>query len=133
MIVLLRFFYILFFGCSDLILYSLLHQKNWISKHVIFYYIFLIILVSVLHTGLFKISFLMPIETFFQCLAYLLIILAMHFFGIRSTRRLYNPANRVNVEIKDAFAKYWQFMTMTIPYFFFFLIQCFAALFFPQH
>ncbi len=133
MIVLLRFFYILFFGSADVILYSLLHRKNWISKQIIFYYIFLIIIVSVLHAGLFKISILMPMETFFSCLAYLLIILTMHFFGILSTRQLYNPANRVNVEIKDVFAKYWQFMTMTMPYFLFFLIQCLVALFFPQH
>src|SRR6185437_486370 len=99
MIVLVRLFYILFFGGADLILYSLLHQKNRISKQVIFCYTFLFVLISILHTGLFKISFLMPIGTFFTCLVYLLFILAMHFFWVLSTRRLYNPGNRVNVEI----------------------------------
>jgi len=75
----------------------------------------------------------MSIGTFFTCLVYLLFILVMHFFGVMSTRRLYNPENRANVEIKDLFAKYWQFMTMTMPYFLFFLIQSIAALFFQQH
>ena len=75
----------------------------------------------------------MPADTFFKCLAYLLMIVFMHFFGILSTRRLYNPENRVNIKIKDLFAKYWQFMTMTAPYFLFFLIQSLVALIFPQH
>ena len=86
MIVLLRLFYVLFFGGADLILYSLLHQKNWINKRLIFCYIFLVIVISILHTGLFKISFLMPADTFFTCLAYSLVIVFMHFFGILSTR-----------------------------------------------
>jgi len=132
MIVLIRLFYILFFGGADLLLYSLLHQKNPVGKHIIFYYLFLVVVVSILHAGLFNISFLMPVKDFFTCLGCLLIILITHFFGILGTRRIYNPANRVNVKIKKIIAGFWQFMTMTMPYFLLFLVQCLAALFFPQ-
>jgi hypothetical protein len=132
MMVLERFFYILFFGSADLILYSLLHQKNWISKHLIFYYLFLVIVVSILHIGLFNISFLMSLKDFFTCLGYLLVILVTHFLGIVGTRRFNDPANRANGEIKNLIVGFWQFMTMTMPYFLLFLVQSLVALFFPQ-
>jgi hypothetical protein len=132
MIILLRVFYILFFGGADLILFSFLHKKSWFNKLVIRYYIFLVIVISILHTGLFKTSFLMPAETFFGCLVCLLFIVIMHFLGKSSIRRLYNPANRANVKIKDLFAQYWRFATMMMPYFFFFLGQCLWALSYPQ-
>ncbi|MBS1527389.1 MAG: hypothetical protein JST19_17200 [Bacteroidetes bacterium] len=124
MIILLVIFYILFFGCADFILFSLLHKKGWIGKQAVIGFVVFLVIVVFFHVGLFKINFLIPPEAFFQCVAYLLFITMMHFMALRSIRRMYNPGNRVNIGIKDMFAKYWRFVTMILPYFLFFFIQC---------
>jgi hypothetical protein len=130
MIILLKGFYIVFFGCVDLILYSLLNQKGWVKKNQLMIYGTLFIIVVILHTGIVKIDFLMPKDSFFHCTVFLLLITIMHFFGLLGIKRIGNPNNRVSEEIKEMFRKFWAFCTMIIPYFFFFAIQCVYSLIF---
>jgi hypothetical protein len=125
MIILLKILYILFFACADVILYSLLHKKAWVTKNQIIIFCIIFIVAAVLHIGIIKINFLMPVYDFFRfALAPLLIISMMHFFGIYSIKRMNNPNNRASEDLKELILKFWSFFTFTMPYFFFFFGQC---------
>lgn len=128
MIILLKAFYILFFGCADLILYSLLHKKDWVNRNHVIIYSTIFLILAILHTGIIKLNFLMPKGGFFECCAFLLIITIMHFSGKRRIRRIDNPDNRVSQDIKDMFKKFGFYGTMIIPYFLFFIIQTLFAI-----
>jgi hypothetical protein len=124
MIVLIKVLYILFFGIADFMLYSVLHKTDKVKREILIYYGVFFLLISVLHTGIIRTSFLMPKENFFNCTMPLLLIVIAHFFGRFSIRMIDNPGNRASDELKDWFKKYWTFATMLMPYFLFFLVQC---------
>jgi len=125
MIILLKILYILFFACADVILYSFLHKKAWVTKNQAIIYSVIVIVAVILHTGLIKINYLMPIEDFVKwTFMPLLIIALMHFLGIYSTKRMNNPNIKANEDLKDLIIKCWSFFTTTMPYFFFFFGQC---------
>jgi hypothetical protein len=67
----------------------------------------------------------MPLEDFFKWTVMpLLIITAVHFFGVYSIKRMNNPNNKASEELKDVARKSWSFFTFTMPYYFFFFGQC---------
>ena len=62
-----KILYVLFFGCADIILYSLLHKKAWITRNQLTIYGVVFFVAAIFHTGFFNINFLMPPKVFLNC------------------------------------------------------------------
>ncbi len=120
---LIKIIYVLFIALADFLLYSMLNKTGKVSSTLLWVFWTLFLLVVLLHTGLFKLDFLMPFDRFVMVVQFLVELIIFHFVGkyyINKTQR----STRLSPEVSSFSVKMASFIFLKAIYILVFIVQC---------
>jgi hypothetical protein len=120
---LIKIIYILFIAASDFLLYSMLNKTGKVSTTVQWSFWTTFLIVVLLHTGLFKLDFLMPLGHFLMVIQFLIELIIFHFVGKYYIYRTQN-STRLSVEVASFSIKIASFIFLKAIYILIFIVQC---------
>jgi hypothetical protein len=123
---LLNFFYCIFFGGLDLIIYSLLTGLFKVPKHVIISIIGLTIAVTLLHTGIFKIDSIMSWKHFGRLLTFSFGFIILYFGSKLQDVSFESKQNTLNQKLYLRFKTVFDFIRYKLIYIMLFIYQFLA-------
>jgi len=120
---LIKIIYILFVAVADFLLYSMLNKTGKVSSTLLWSFWAVFLLVIVLHTGLFKLDFLLPFDRFIMVIQFLVELIIFHFVGKYYINRT-QKSTRLTPEVAGFAVKMASFIFLKGIYILVFIVQC---------
>jgi hypothetical protein len=120
---LIKLLYILFIATADFFLYSMLNKTGKVGLTLLRSFWIVFLLVVILHTGIFKLEFLLPFEHFILIIQFLVELIIFHFIGnyfIAKTQR----NTRLSPQVASYSVKMASFLFLKAAYILTFAVQC---------
>lgn len=120
---LIKIIYIVFIATSDFLLYSLLNKTGKVNMTWQWSFWTAFLVVVLLHTGLFKMGFLMPLGHFLLVIQFLIELMIFHFVGKYYIYRT-QKSTRLSTEVANFSIKMASFIFLKAIYILIFIVQC---------
>lgn len=118
-----KLIYIFFTASTDFLLYNTLNKKNKVNSKIVWLYVITFLFVLVLHTGLFNLTFLMPIRHFLIVFQFLIELIVFHIVGKYYINRT-QVSSRLSPKIANLSIKMASFIFLKGIYMILFIVQC---------